>query len=151
MLMSRKRKFIFIHIYKNAGSSVTNALLPFATSKWQRMIDRVSIKLKLPRQFDPAPFPVHIRAPELVKAIGKEAFDSFYSFAIVRNPWDWQVSLYNYALKSTSHPQHELTKALVVLTNTSGGGAQKKSGSRRISSIRQRVNCLWISWGDLKT
>ena len=37
----------------------------------------------------------------LVARIGRETFDKYFSFAIVRNPWDWQVSLYQYALK---HP-----------------------------------------------
>lgn len=110
MLMSRNRKFIFIHIYKNAGSSVTNALPPFAISKWQRMTDRVLKKLELPQQFNPQPFPGHTKASELINSMGKEAFDSFFSFVFVRNPWDWQVSLYSYALKSTTHYQHDLIK-----------------------------------------
>lgn len=90
MLISDTRKFIFIHIYKNAGTSIINALAPFATSQ----------------------FPAHMKAPEIINAIGREAFDSYFSFAIVRNPWDWQVSLYNYMLKNPIHRQHELVKAL---------------------------------------
>ncbi len=30
----------------------------------------------------------------------------------MRNPWDWQVSLYNFALKDTNHHQHDLIQKL---------------------------------------
>ncbi len=112
MLISRKRKFIFIHIYKNAGTSVTSALMPFATSKWQHMASLVLKRFNVLPQFGPQPFPDHITASELINAIGKETFESFFSFAIVRNPWDWQVSLYKYMIKNTAHHQHDLVKGL---------------------------------------
>ena len=35
MLISEKYNFIFVHIYKNAGTSITHALRPFALSQWQ--------------------------------------------------------------------------------------------------------------------
>jgi hypothetical protein len=110
MLLSRKHKFIFIHVYKNAGTSITNALLPFAAGKWQWLASRAFKKLNVSAPFDPSPFPMHSKAPEIMQAMGREAFDSYFSFAIVRNPWDWQVSLYNYMRKDPIHPQHELAK-----------------------------------------
>lgn len=54
------------------------------------------------------PYHPHITASELISKIGKEDFDSYFSFAIVRNPWAWQVSLYTYMLKNRWHPQHKL-------------------------------------------
>lgn len=109
VLISRKRKFVFIHIYKNAGSSITKALIPFAANKWQYRIGRVLRKIVI-TQFDPQPFHPHITAPELIKLMTKSTFESFFSFAIVRNPWDWQVSLYSYMLHTPGHPQHKLIK-----------------------------------------
>jgi Sulfotransferase family len=110
MLISRKRHFIFIHIYKNAGSSVTDALGPFVTSRWHYLASRVLKKLHISLKSDTQVFPPHIKATELIDAIGKDEFDSCFSFAIVRNPWDWQVSLYKFMLKDTAHHQHELAK-----------------------------------------
>jgi hypothetical protein len=112
MLISRKRRFIFIHVYKNAGISVTSALAPFAAGKWEDLANRALRKLKMPSRFDSLSYPPHIKAAELRDALGKETFDSFFSFAIVRNPWDWQVSLYTYALKEVTHHQHELVRKL---------------------------------------
>ena len=110
MLISEKHKFIFIHIYKTAGSSITNALLPFSVGKLELFTWRVLKKFGISAPFDPRPFPDHIKASELINKIGKDVFESFFSFAIVRNPWDWQVSLYTFMLKNTSHPQHDLAK-----------------------------------------
>lgn len=111
MLISKKRKFIFIHIYKNAGSSITSALLPFASNNWQRMHSRLLKWFNFSPKFDPQLCPKHVKAPELIEIMGKSNFDSFFSFAIVRNPWDWQVSLYKYMLKTSEHHQHDLAKS----------------------------------------
>jgi hypothetical protein len=110
MLISKQRKFIFIHVYKTAGWSMTDALIPFAASRWWRRADWVSRKFGI-TYFNLRPFPCHISAPDLIKKIGRDVFDSYFSFAIVRNPWDWQVSLYKFMLKDQSHPQHDLAKS----------------------------------------
>lgn len=113
MLLSKKFRFIFIHIYKNAGTSITNALIPFATAgRWETWSNSVLKRLKFSPRFDPQPFPFHIKASEIIAKIGGENFKSFFSFAFVRNPWDWQVSLYNYMLKETTHYQHHLVRGL---------------------------------------
>jgi len=119
MLISKKYKFIFIHIYKNAGTSIASALKPYAQSdwqiatnnRWQRAANRFIKKLNFPSPFfDPHPFDSHITAAELIENLGMDYFKSFYSFAIVRNPWDWQVSMYKFMLKDASHQHHEIAK-----------------------------------------
>ena len=110
MLIDRNRNFIFIHIYKTAGLSVWTALNP-PLSYWQQLAVRYARRCNLILPFDREPYPRHIKAPELIDIIGKKAFDSYFSFAFIRNPWDWQVSLYKYMLKETTHHQHELAKS----------------------------------------
>jgi Sulfotransferase family len=113
MLISRKHNFLFVHIYKTAGTSITSALMPFAASRWQWMAHRALRKLNLPTYFPPSPEAYkHLPAPEIIKLMGREAFESYFSFAIVRNPWDWQVSLYKFVLKDPSNQHHSLVKAL---------------------------------------
>lgn len=112
MLISEKHRFIFIHIYKNAGTSITAALLPFATNIWLYRANSILRKygISIPHYVDPHPYEGHITASELISRIGQSTFRTYFSFAIVRNPWDWQVSFYTFMLRNTHHHQHELTK-----------------------------------------
>ena len=110
MLISKKYRFIFIHIYKNAGSSITKALKPFAQSNWQKKANRI-FKIFGISYFDPRPHPTHISAAELKSKMSKKRFESYFKFGIVRNPWDWEVSLYTYMLKKPKHPGHEIVKS----------------------------------------
>lgn len=112
MLISNSRRFLFIHIYKNAGTSISHALSPYALAKVEKIANLISTRLGQPKVFNPSPYPTHITASQLIDEIGIAAYDSFFSFAIVRNPWDWQVSLYNYMLKNTHHHQHALVSNL---------------------------------------
>ncbi|PKN16426.1 MAG: transposase [Deltaproteobacteria bacterium HGW-Deltaproteobacteria-23] len=114
MLISRSRKFIFVHIYKNAGTSITNALLPFASTAFERKADNLLRKYNI-RYFDPLRYDDnhgHLTAAQLISKISPGKFKQYFSFAIVRNPWDWQASLYTFMLKNREHRQHELIKSL---------------------------------------
>lgn len=109
MLISEKRKFLFIHIYKNAGASIAKALRPYSRSKIELLLNRPMQHFGI-HAFDPSPYPDHLTALEIMERMGRDRFMSYFRFAIVRNPWDWQVSLYNFARKDKTHFQHELTK-----------------------------------------
>lgn len=66
----KKRNFIFIHIGKTAGTSITKII--------------------------GEPFQKHNTAKEVIKIIGREKWDNNYKFTVVRNPWDKVFSWYKY-------------------------------------------------------
>jgi hypothetical protein len=115
MLISYSHKFIFIHIAKAAGLSIREALKKYCQEPEQFKI------IRPPRKLGDKPNPLyemweafllHQQASAIQKELTREVYDSFYTFAFVRNPWDWQVSMYNFILQETSHTKHKLVKSM---------------------------------------
>ena len=112
MIISTKKSFLFLHVYKVAGSSIRRALLPYAD---KRLVAGQSLnyllgQLRMPRLQSPL-YSYHPRLRDVRAAMDRADFDRLYKFTFVRNPWDWQVSLYHYALQSPRHPQYELMRS----------------------------------------
>ncbi len=111
MLISDKHQFIFVHVFKNAGTSISRSLRPYSVTGWQSIANPIFKRVGIP-QVGTRRFPTHVRASQLIEALGRKKFDSYFSFAFVRNPWDWQVSQYKYILKRKRHPLHLRIKQL---------------------------------------
>ncbi len=95
MLISRQRRFIFIHIQKTAGSSVVKALRQVTPDVITRFND-------LPACWDPLKNR-HLFASDLKLYLGNRAWQRFFKFAFVRNPWSRLVSWYNMCIDRPSN------------------------------------------------
>jgi hypothetical protein len=110
-LISHKYRYIFIHIPKTAGSSIQAALVsreprPFLV----RLLWRLFILFRIDKQTALfswinihhvhglffAAFAAHATAREVKDALPGGIFDGYFKFAVVRNPWDHCVSVYEY-------------------------------------------------------
>lgn len=114
MLLSYTHQFIFFHVAKVAGISMREALKEYTQEPEKFKIKRP------PRQINGRDNPLyavwdsaltHATAREARKELG-DIFHGFYTFAFVRNPWDWQVSMYHFLLKETDNPRYEEIKAM---------------------------------------
>lgn len=123
MLISDKKKFIFIHIYKTAGTSVSRLFVPYS-----RFIDRVAYDFKLTssllgristfmkwqddgfKQF--TGFRKHSKASDIKNKLGSEKYHEYFKFIFVRNPFDLLVSLFHYIKQSPSHIDYNKVKSL---------------------------------------
>ncbi len=60
---------------------------------------------------------LHAKAREAKKELPADMFDNYFKFAFVRNPWDWQVSVYHFILREPTSSTHEAVKACGSFTN----------------------------------
>ena len=110
MEISYSHRFIFVHVYRVGGQSVSAALRPYSYVPRQYFA-RVPVlrRLRATQLFKlQEHYYGHIKAKELKAGLPPEIFDSFLKFAFVRNPWEWHVSIYHYVRQRTDHPDHEL-------------------------------------------
>jgi len=108
MEISFTHRFIFVHVYRAGGQSVSAALRPYAYVP-NRYIARVPVVRKLGKariQGLRDHYYGHIKAKELEAALPAQIFDTFFKFTFVRNPWAWQVSIYHYVRQRADHPDH---------------------------------------------
>lgn len=115
-MIDLRKKVIFIHVHKNAGKSISlsieNNYVPkiiqnneYLRWKYKKYILRNTIFTKNDI------LRTHSYAMDYKNYLEKD-YSDYFSFAFVRNPLDWQVSMYFYMKKASGHPQHNLIKKM---------------------------------------
>ena len=95
MLRSTKYKFIFVHVPKNAGSSVSEQLIPYSDYRPIKLITTPLRKLGFPVNIGAEPLSAHSTASEIRDLFG-HSYSNYFSFGFSRNPYDRIYSLYSY-------------------------------------------------------
>lgn len=111
MLISKKKNFIFVHIKKTAGSSITRCLTRYDDRSLYLKLLNTKFLTRLKMFRDMNPLSHHVPAYKIRDYLG-ERYDDFFKFAFVRNPFDWQVSNYFFVKQSKMHPRHKEVKNL---------------------------------------
>jgi hypothetical protein len=95
LIVSHRKKFIFLAFNKTGSSSVENALKAYSNPVTQFLFKR-----KYSRRIDDKKYVFkHIDALTAQQLVGLETWNRYTTFAFVRNPWDRIVSLYHYQNK----------------------------------------------------
>jgi hypothetical protein len=92
MVISHRHRCIFVHIPRTGGSSIENVIWPGERTEadlWMGFTSRYHNKYQTGGL-------QHLRASQIRQEIGSQIFDSYFKFAIVRDPWDRLVSQYSY-------------------------------------------------------
>ncbi|WP_372605659.1 sulfotransferase family 2 domain-containing protein, partial [Actibacterium sp.] len=115
MIISRKRRFVFVHIPKTGGTSLALALEARAaaediligdTPKAQKRRHRLKQTQTAGRLWK------HSRLADVAGLISEDEMHSFFVFTIVRNPWDRAVSYYHWLrVQKFDHPAVVLAKS----------------------------------------
>lgn len=106
ILVSHKYRFVFIHNYKVAGTSVRKALCPFESNLYWlysnfQFYTRPGLKGNSKYSM-----PKHSSLNNVA-----DHFPDFTFFGLVRNPWDWEVSKYFYMKQTPKHKQYKLANS----------------------------------------
>ncbi len=88
MIVSHKHRFIFVHLGRTAGRSLTAAIAPHCGR------DDIVTPAGYRTGRNYAGFKRHFTAQEIRARIGRDRFEDYFKFTIERNPWDKIVSRY---------------------------------------------------------
>ena len=116
MIISRGRRYIFVHIPKTGGTALSLALEARAmkddiligdTPKAVRRRRRLKAATAAGRLWK------HSTLADIDGLVSRDEFDAMLLFTLVRNPWDRMVSYYHWLREQTfSHPAVGLARTL---------------------------------------
>lgn len=105
-IINNTKKFIFVHVPKAAGTSVTNVLSKYTTYQDLEIGGTHFGERIQPAYKDRFGLGKHTPASGIRSAIGQSAWDEKFKFSIVRNPYDRVISTYKFLLKWEGTPEH---------------------------------------------
>jgi len=108
--MSCEYRYIFIHLPKTGGTSITDELCAKGYLHYPQAITSQQIYRNTNRREKLGKYAYHWPAREQKKLIGSQVWDRCFKFAFVRNPWDRLVSLYIYILQSEDFKRSNLKR-----------------------------------------
>ena len=176
MIVCHRHRFIFVHLHKTAGTSVSQALLPHL-SKRDVVIGVPKHGSTLPQGLDDSLqlLSKHSTAQHISEAVGEETWNSYFKFTFVRHPFDRLVSLYEFfnrvrrnntirpgilnrifSMARTHHPMNDPNKPpwtwkgmQALLTTTDFSGFIRSEHLANAQGARSQAQSLTDSSGKL--
>lgn len=121
MLLSYSHNFLFVHVPKAAGVSVTQSLVPYAYRPEDLTVNRLLNRVGIHANLVLGPytwrwFRLHHSAQTIRRHLPVRVYNNLFKFAFVRNPWDAVVSFFHYCLENPTHHRHKVAVRLGSFT-----------------------------------
>ena len=154
MLISKQKKFVFVHVQKTGGTSLRQVLKSHAPDarKWHGK---------------------HGHASDAIAEIGRAEWERYFSFAFVRNPWDrlvswyamiqdriaqltpeerrkprpFKIDIWNYALHASHDFESFLENCTAVIYDR---GSRKSFAFNQLDSLTDRDFMVFVFFGVLR-
>lgn len=127
MVISDKYKCIFIHNNKAAGTSIEHVLRPVSLFKKH-----------------------YITAYQIRDFVGRDRWNKYFKFMIVRNPWDKMVSLYHYRKKIDMIPSSMTFSSFIhnldSLPNNRGRKINKVRTSNQLGYCTDKDGSIMVDY-----
>lgn len=120
VIVSHEHKFVFVHIHKTAGESITEALEPYLGPDdivLKNDFDTWARAKTTGRYADLGRLGKHTKARVARASLGAELWDSYFTFSFVREPIDRAMSLYRYVGDIAERRQERRLRHLWYRTN----------------------------------
>lgn len=101
-MISLEHRFIFVHVPKTAGTAIGEVLAPFALPDNRTLWRSIRRRLPLIEAPDTAYLRQHETALNIRRKLSAEVYAEFFSFGVVRNPFDHAISHYEF-MKTYRH------------------------------------------------
>lgn len=96
MILSQAYGFLFVHVPKTAGTSIADALGRYGRGENRTLLRSLTHRFPFQEDIKRAYFRKHDTASKMIAKLGRETFDRFLSFSVIRNPFDHAVSHYEF-------------------------------------------------------
>ena len=107
MLINNTKKFIFIHIPKAAGTTVTHFFTEYSTCRDIEIGGTAIGELLQPHYKQRYGLSKHATIVEIEKAMGSDAIRDYFIFSFVRNPYHRVISIFKFLRKWKGWAGHQ--------------------------------------------
>ena len=110
MLISDSHQFIFLRMRKVASTSMRQILRPYCVPVPEGKFAYFKSRARLEWNYHRYVFRAHDNIMSAKKRMPANAFDNYFKFAFVRNPWERLVSEYEFILTRPGHGRYKRVK-----------------------------------------
>ena len=117
MVISYDKKFLFLHVPKTGGLSMTEVLQGYQHDPDQYVANRLLARIGIGVNhflfsYRQRKFRRHSTAWHVRRRLPPPIFNGLFKFAFIRNPWDLLVSYHKFVMARPKHHRHARIKKL---------------------------------------